>query len=246
MPGIARVAMALAISAISFTMSCCVVANEAPLQVASLAKSDTLDLLPMQTRGEPFNLSAAIAPALAAKWKSAEESIRKDIAAAERCRADENLCTGPVRKLNAFAATARELSGRARLGVINRAINLAVAAAPDGNDDVWSPPLETLASGKGDCEDYAILKIAILQAAGMSADDLRLMVVRDPASPDTHAVAAARFEGRWLILDNRRFTLVDAAHSEYRALYALHPLDAASDMAVAQGPSGSGAVPILL
>jgi len=43
----------------------------------------------------------------------------------------------------------RNLDGRARLGEINRAINLAIKPMSDlalyGVEDVWSPPLNTLA-----------------------------------------------------------------------------------------------------
>ena len=36
-----------------------------------------------------------------------------------------------------------------------------------GVPDRWSPPLETLATGRGDCEDYAIAKYVALTAAGI-------------------------------------------------------------------------------
>lgn len=149
-----------------------------------------------------------------------------------------------------MAEDVRPLSGRARLGAANRAVNLAVASTTDmaqhGAEDVWSSPLETLTTRKGDCEDYAILKIAVLRAAGMGADDLRLVVVRDPATNEGHAIAAARLDGRWLLLDNRRMTMIDSANSLYRPFFALHLRDEPRALDWAQGPSGSGAVPVLL
>ena len=46
---------------------------------------------------------------------------------------------------------------RVCIGVINREINLAIVPTIDfvqwGVDDRWSPPLETFATGRGDCED---------------------------------------------------------------------------------------------
>ena len=63
-------------------------------------------------------------------------------------------------------ADGRAHDGRARIGVINRAINLAIRPTSDlaqwGVADRWSAPLETLASGRGDCEDYAIAKYVAL------------------------------------------------------------------------------------
>jgi predicted transglutaminase-like cysteine proteinase len=143
----------------------------------------------------------------------------------------------------------REKSERARFAVVNRAVNLAIAATSDlvqfGVEDVWSSPIETLATRKGDCEDYAILKIAVLQAAGIAAADLRLAVVRDPVSNEGHAVAAARLDGRWLLLDNRRFALVDAAYSAYRPFFALHLQEDAGQRTVMQAEPGPG-TPYLL
>ena len=50
--------------------------------------------------------------------------------------------------------------GRARIAMINRAVNLAITPMSDqarwGVPDRWSAPLETLQSSRGDCEDYAM------------------------------------------------------------------------------------------
>ncbi|MHC2591459.1 putative transglutaminase-like cysteine proteinase [Bradyrhizobium ottawaense] len=96
-------------------------------------------------------------------------------------------------------------------------------AANDGIDDVWGSPLATFARGAGDCEDYAIAKLAALRLAGVAPEDLRILVVRDVRAGEEHAVVAARLDGRWLMLDNRRMAMVedDAARS-YQPLFALH------------------------
>jgi predicted transglutaminase-like cysteine proteinase len=250
----ARVALAIAVGVFSFVMSCRGIAEEAPLQVASLA-APAMPALPqtaLPLRGdEPFGLTGAVKPgaALAARWRDAEEAIRADLAAIDKCRAD-NSCTGTAKALIAMADEARALSGRARIGAANRAANLAIAPVTDlslhGTVDVWSSPLELLAARKGDCEDYAILKIAILRAAGIDARDLRLVVVRDQATNEGHAIASVRLDGRWLLLDNRRMTLMDAADSLYRPFFALSLRDEPRTIEWAQAPSGSGAMPVLM
>jgi predicted transglutaminase-like cysteine proteinase len=48
-----------------------------------------------------------------------------------------------------------------------------------GPEDVWSPPLGTLARGAGNCEDYAIAKFVVLQGSSVSADNLRIVILRD-------------------------------------------------------------------
>lgn len=58
-----------------------------------------------------------------------------------------------------------------------------------GQEDYWATPLETLAKGRGDCEDYVILQYVSLLNAGISDDQLRLIYVRarigGPTSPIT-------------------------------------------------------------
>ena len=111
-------------------------------------------------------------------------------------------------------AKARE--GRAQIGEINRAINLAIHPMSDlaqyGEIDVWSSPLLTFTTGSGDCEDYAIAKFVALRQAGISPEDLRIVIMHDTIRGEDHAVAAARLDGHWLTLDNRRMAMVEDAY----------------------------------
>jgi predicted transglutaminase-like cysteine proteinase len=129
-------------------------------------------------------------------------------------------------KLLAIVDVARARDGRARLGEINRAINLAIRPMSDlaqyGEIDVWSSPLATLDRGAGDCEDYAIAKFVALRLAGIPAEDVRIVVMRDLLQGEDHAVAAARLDGQWLMLDNRRMAMIDDVHvRNYRPLFVL-------------------------
>jgi predicted transglutaminase-like cysteine proteinase len=91
-----------------------------------------------------------------------------------------------------------------------------------GVEDRWSSPLATLTGGRGDCEDYAIAKYVALLEAGVADSDVRLIIVRDIATGDDHAVVAARVDERWIILDNRRLTLLeDVAMPHVLPLFAL-------------------------
>ena len=75
--------------------------------------------------------------------------------------------------------------------------------AQHGEADRWSAPLASFATAKGDCEDYAIAKYVVLREAGVARENLQLVLVRDRAVRQDHAVLAARLDDRWLILDNR-------------------------------------------
>jgi hypothetical protein len=79
-----------------------------------------------------------------------------------------------------------------------------------------------LAAGAGDCEDYAIAKYVALREAGMASDDVRLMIVRDNKLHQDHAVVAARLDGHWLLLDNRRMVMVeDVDARQYQPLFEI-------------------------
>jgi predicted transglutaminase-like cysteine proteinase len=163
---------------------------------------------------EPFGLSTSIVATgmLLEKWLEVEREIDDERPVLRAC--EENRASCQSRTALDFLAivdSARTLEGRARFGEINRAINLKIKPMSDlalyASEDVWSPPLATLAKGAGDCEDYAIAKFIALQEAGVSAHDLRIVILRDNVREEDHAVVAARLAGNWLILDNRHFVM---------------------------------------
>jgi predicted transglutaminase-like cysteine proteinase len=91
-----------------------------------------------------------------------------------------------------------------------------------GTPDVWSSPLVTFDHGAGDCEDYAIAKFMALRLAGVAAEDLRIVIMHDLLQNEDHAVAAARLDGHWLILDNRRMAMIDDAYvRNYQPLFVI-------------------------
>jgi predicted transglutaminase-like cysteine proteinase len=170
---------------------------------------------------------ASSAFSLAAKWQDVQRLFAEDEARLAACRAEAWMCSDAEIRLEAIVEIARAREGRARIGAINRAVNLTIRPASDerrfGVADHWSGPLETIASGEGDCEDYAILKLLALHQAGIARNDLRLVIVRERASPSAHAVAAVRLDGRWLLLDNRFLALVDIEQTHYRVVAQLEP-----------------------
>ncbi|OAF16103.1 hypothetical protein AYJ54_38950 [Bradyrhizobium centrolobii] len=174
---------------------------------------------------EPFGVFAfAISTGgLREKWFALKDKLDDEMVQLALCDGDRDNCASPAAlKLLAIVDQARARDGRARLGETNRAINLAIRAASDGTDDVWSSPLATFQRGTGDCEDYAIAKLVALRLAGVAAEDLRIVVVRDTQSGAGHAVAAARLDGHWLMLDNRRMAMVeDEDARRYQPLFVL-------------------------
>ncbi len=165
---------------------------------------------------EPFGLSTATVTkgAVLEKWLSVEREVDDERLVLRMCEENRASCQSPTAlQFLAIVDSGRALAGRARLGEINRAINLKLKPVSDlalyGAEDVWSPPLATLAIGAGDCEDYAIAKFVALQEAGVSPDDLRIVILRDDRREEEHAVVAARLDGNWLTLDNRHMAMVE-------------------------------------
>jgi predicted transglutaminase-like cysteine proteinase len=147
------------------------------------------------------------------KWNRVKTDMRAENEVFARCRANMDSCPAAAKNFLTIVDQGRVLTGRARIGVINRAINMAIEPMSDmaqwGVPDKWSAPLETFTTHKGDCEDYAIAKYVALIEAGIAADDVKLMIVHNTAAHEDHAVTAARLDGAWIILDNRWLRLVE-------------------------------------
>ncbi len=145
------------------------------------------------------------------KWNRARAAIEEDRQTVDRCRADSE-CPEAAQRLIELSSEGAGRDGRAKVGLVNRAVDLAIAPASDEAQwrvpDQWSAPLETLRSGRGDCEDYAIVKYAALSAAGIPERDMKIVILTNAFPNEDHAVLAVRVEGEWLILDNRNLALV--------------------------------------
>lgn len=178
---------------------------------------------------EPFGLATAAAPEGPwwAMWRRLQSDIRSEEPIVARCRAEPVSCDLPgAARFIAIVEEGRRHEGLARIGHINRAVNFSIrstaATAQRGSHTIWTSPLAALASGVGDCKQYAILKYAALRDVGLPPDDLRLVIVAIKSLREQHAVVAVRDAGRWLILDSRFLALAESSElHDYLPLYAL-------------------------
>jgi predicted transglutaminase-like cysteine proteinase len=86
----------------------------------------------------------------------------------------------------------------------------------------WESPFEFMRYG-GQCQDYAIAKYLLLRAAGVPADAMRMVVLRDAAISLDHAVLAVYVNGEPLLLDNLRGDIVPARNvSYYHPYYSIN------------------------
>ncbi len=185
--------------------------------------------VPAQPSAEPFGLAAAslTSGGLHDKWLGVQHRLDDEMVQLALCEGDREGCVSAAAlKFLDIVDAARLREGRARLGEINRAVNLAIRPIDDlaqhGRIDVWTSPLATLERGGGDCEDYAIAKFVALRRAGLASDDIRIVVLHDTFRGEDHAVAAARLDGRWLMLDNRRMAMIaDADVRNFRPTFVI-------------------------
>lgn len=123
----------------------------------------------------------------------------------------------------AFAASLRDEAILTKLEAVNDYVNRRVRFIDDriqfGMVDKWQAASETLDRGRGDCEDYAIAKRAMLRSAGVADRDLYLVVLKDLTRRADHAVLVVRAEGRFLVLDNGTDRIVDSSDlADYRPI----------------------------
>ncbi len=184
-------------------------------------------------RAAPEGMFGSTAVRIAASAQSGSWALvlaeRGDRYFAPDCAGRDAPCGSPALATirEAVRASAGETVER-RAAAVNRAVNGAIRYRTDldlyGESDHWAPARETLRRRAGDCEDFAILKFWALQAAGVPAEAMRLVLVRDVRRGLDHAVLAVAAEGRNLVLDNLSDrVLADGDAPGYRPLVSLGP-----------------------
>ncbi|UGY00021.1 transglutaminase-like cysteine peptidase [Bradyrhizobium quebecense] len=205
-----------ALRAVMLGFGLAMAAPNAELNAASVLSPGPATLLRKST--EPFGLATSLLAGggLHDKWLGVQRQLADELVQLAACESDRAGCASPeALRFLAIVDAGRARTGRARFGEINRAINLAIRPGSDlatyGEPDVWATPLATFARGSGDCEDYAIAKFVALGKAGVAPEDLRIVVMHDLLGGEDHAVVAARLDGHWLTLDNRRMAMIEDA-----------------------------------
>jgi predicted transglutaminase-like cysteine proteinase len=112
---------------------------------------------------------------------------------------------------------------RQQVTAINAWVNGQIAYADDiklyRQNDYWATSRETLRRRKGDCEDYAILKMDLLAAMGIDRDRMILVVARDLVRNADHAVLVVQLDDGPVVLDNSTDMLLDGRlPNDYRPI----------------------------
>ncbi len=133
---------------------------------------------------------------------------------------------GSVSKFNRALASSGVRNGHTELeklallnNWVNEEINYREDSALYAKDDYWASARETLARKAGDCEDFAIVKMGLLLAAGFKKDKIRLVIARDLVRNSDHALLVVTLSDDSFVLDNATNTLLDARlTNDYRPI----------------------------
>ena len=121
------------------------------------------------------------------------------------------------RKLDSAGAV-RGLGERDLLARVNQWVNREIAYVGDDRNyrrrDFWATAEQTIARGSGDCEDFAILKMQMLRAAGVDAARMKLVLLRDLAANADHAFLLVDTGSGKLVLDNVTDRLYDGSRAQ--------------------------------
>jgi predicted transglutaminase-like cysteine proteinase len=183
-----------------------------------------------------------------APWLRVYGVTQPPYGAVEFCQREAAECReGPMEEQRR-AGTREEI---AELDRVNRAVNKEIEPVTDhdqhGMTEFWTIPR----SGKGDCEEYALLKRQRLIKAGWPASALLVTVVLDE-NKDGHAVLTARTVTGDFVLDNKTdelrlwhktpyHFLMRQSYLNPRVWMSLDPKEAAPSVPVAGVRRGDGA-----
>ncbi|WP_422916430.1 transglutaminase-like cysteine peptidase [Metapseudomonas sp. CR3202] len=104
----------------------------------------------------------------------------------------------------------RRMTEREQLLAVNHEINQQIRFTDDSalwqRRDYWATPLETLAKGAGDCEDFAVAKYFTLVQLGVAREKLRITYARALDLNQAHMVVTyyETPDAEPLVLDNLR------------------------------------------
>ena len=184
----------------------------APAASFALPKPTPLPSAPTQTprAGQP-DIFGSVAMAVSRtplddKWAAVAKSAFAPVASAS------------------FLRAARSSAGMQQVEMVNRWVNSRLRFVDDRQGrDSWASANQSLQRGAGDCEDYAIAKMQLLEAAGFDRRAMFLVIARDLVRQADHAVLAVRVGSELMVLDNMTDRVLPSSTvSDYRPIMSFN------------------------
>lgn len=177
------------------------------------------------TGGVPQSFFGSIAVPFSAIAVRGQWDRVRNQALPEKDSCGTDLCKARLKKMNEAVSRGMRRDFAGKLAIANSAVNGMIAYKTDraiyGKLDYWASSAEILQRGTGDCEDYAILKQAMLRAMGVPDKSLSIIILKDNARGLYHAVLGVSTNQGHLILDNVRGQVFrDSQVSNYQPLFS--------------------------
>ena len=160
--------------------------------------------------------------ATAGKWNRARSGVtaafNHNCGTSSRCKARKTT-------INRLIKRGTKMSFFQKLNIVNTEANRLIGYQPDvktyRSRDYWALPSESMRKGLGDCEDYVILKMAMLRALKVPSKAMSLVVLKDTNRNLYHAVLAVSTNKGTFILDNvQKWVVMDKQLPHYLPLYS--------------------------
>ena len=182
----------------------------APVATFAMPKPTPLSSAPAPRAGQP-DIFGSVAMAVSRtplddKWAAAARSAPATVLSASLLR------------------SARAAAGLQQVEMVNSWINSRLRFVDDRQGrDSWASASQSLQRGAGDCEDYAIAKMQLLEAAGFDRHAMFLVIARDLVRQADHAVLAVRVGSDLMILDNMTDRVLPSSEvSDYRPIMSFN------------------------
>ncbi|MCQ1570731.1 transglutaminase-like cysteine peptidase [Neorhizobium galegae] len=199
-------------------------ANVVEVAIKPADLSPSKRVAPTTPNGAVFDTVAIPFKRLAALKKLAPALEEMNSGTAVKCNGKG--CSPAFAAIQLDGLNTSQSSIRDKLNAVNAAVNQSIRYRTDQDaykvTDRWSTPRETLSLQQGDCEDFAILKMAALRAEGIDPDQMSIVVLFDQKRHFYHAVLSVEAGGKFFILDNmRNQVLLDTQLPDYMPLYSI-------------------------
>src|SRR5262245_42961327 len=166
---------------------------------------------------EPFASTSIDAPEtpLVEQWSSVWAEIQSGFTALSHCGAQPGRCSAAASiRFQKILESARAHDGFVKLAIINAGVNAAIRYAGIQQARLeypWSSAAAMFTSRRGACTKFAIAKYMTLLQSEWPTSDMRLVLAWPDGASEAHMVLAARYAGRWYILDNLRSAVLTDA-----------------------------------
>ncbi|MBO6757612.1 MAG: transglutaminase-like cysteine peptidase [Roseibium sp.] len=160
--------------------------------------------------GRMVSAAPRLDTALARRWAMARDRIDAETAWLASCR--QGACRDPrATRWHSAVEAIKSTAPQSRLAFVQNVFSRQFQYVEDpAVHDHWATPLSTFLARAGDCEDHAILKRALLQAAGVPETDMRLVILQTRDGSGHVVLHVSGFAKP--VLDNRYRRPVSRAH----------------------------------